>query len=328
MAVKPHNDLTSFLPFFLRYEDACKKTRSPRTPAWNYSTPEFHNLVSRQPPLTAKDAMGIDELAVKRCQSLLSVSDSYVQIHDFLETLSGRYSIDNTYFLITSDHGYNLGHHRLPSNKFLIYEHDLAIPMVFKGPGIAANSTFDFQGTQVDLAPTILGLAGIDKPSSMDGKSVVPLLVKPAATAATMTTATVSAAFETSDASDASASAIPGSVRRHLASVAAVPSRTTSFFEYYSQGQWFTQGRMLDDWSNTYIGVTYRNGSDWYKFGAFDPYGKQSNFTSVYFEEMFDLNADPWELSNVVNDTKLAGLRAKLHAETMRWYACSGDGCM
>ena len=47
----------------------------------NYSTPAFHNLVSRQPPLNEKDVSDIDALARKRCQTLLSVDDSYVAIH-------------------------------------------------------------------------------------------------------------------------------------------------------------------------------------------------------------------------------------------------------
>eukprot|EP00041_Stephanoeca_diplocostata_P020019 m.439189 g.439189 ORF g.439189 m.439189 type:complete len:310 (+) comp21448_c0_seq8:671-1600(+) len=60
------------------YADACPDTMSPRNPAYNYSSPLFHNLVARQPPLDASDAASIDELARKRCQTLLSVDDSYV----------------------------------------------------------------------------------------------------------------------------------------------------------------------------------------------------------------------------------------------------------
>eukprot|EP01045_Picozoa_sp_COSAG04_P042879 COSAG04_NODE_13769_length_592_cov_1.722110_2_plen_72_part_01 len=67
----------------------------------------------------------------------------------------------------------------LPSNKFLLYDHSLRIPMVIMGPGISPNSTNEFLGTQVDLAPTMLGLAGIATPPYMDGKSLVSLLVPP-----------------------------------------------------------------------------------------------------------------------------------------------------
>jgi arylsulfatase A-like enzyme len=89
---------------------------------------------------------------------------------------------DSTYLFITSDHGYNLGQHRLPSCKLNVYDHDLRIPMVVKGPGIAAGSTFALPASNVDVGPTLLGLAGVDgyAHETMDGRSVVPLLVNPA----------------------------------------------------------------------------------------------------------------------------------------------------
>ena len=53
-----------------------------------------------------------------------------------LAALDDMGELANTYVLITSDHGYNLGHHRIPSNKFLLYDHATRIPGVISGPGI------------------------------------------------------------------------------------------------------------------------------------------------------------------------------------------------
>ena len=78
---------------------------SPRNPAYNYSSPLFHNLVARQPPLTATDAMTIDELARKRCQTLLSVDDSYSELVAFIDGLNLN---RKTYYLVSSDHGYGI----------------------------------------------------------------------------------------------------------------------------------------------------------------------------------------------------------------------------
>lgn len=274
--------------------------KSPRTPSFNWSTPEFHNLVSRQPPFNSKDISGIDDLAQKRCRSLMSVDDSYSQIHAAIEELG---LLNNTYFLITSDHGYNLGHHRLPSNKFLLYDHSLRIPMLFKGPGIKSGSKTDFLGTQVDLAPTILGLAGLQAAADVDGRSVVPLLI---------------------DASGRDTA--PASVQRHLGATVG-PVRTSSFVEYYNQGPWEVGTRhALDDWSNTYIGVTFRNGTHHLKYAEYDPYGAQSGFTSVYMYELFDLTADPYELYNIYNRSSQA-LKDDLHRITHQWYKCQGATC-
>ena len=83
---------------------------------------------------------------------------------------------DKTYFIISSDHGYNLGHHRIPSNKFLLYNHATRIPMVVHGPGIPAGPN-SVLGTNVDYAPTWLAMAGIPTPPNMDGRSILAQLV-------------------------------------------------------------------------------------------------------------------------------------------------------
>lgn len=287
----------------------CANVTSPRTPAFDYvgKPGEFHNLIARQPPFSQQDIEGIDALAKKRCQCLLSVDDSYAEIIDTVDQLG---QLNNTYIFITSDHGYNLGQHRIPSNKFLLYDHSLKIPMVFKGPGMAAGTTLDYLGTQVDLAPTILGLAGMNASDWMDGKSIVPLLVtKP---------------------SDA-----PASVGRHLESLRSSglskPFRKASFHEYYNQGPWEVGKRhALDDWSNTYIGLHVvdkgAGGLGHLKYGEYDPYGAQSNFTSVYMYELFDLDKDPYELHNIYNESS-AELKASLHSMVREFYECEGSAC-
>ena len=93
--------------------------------------------------------------------------------------MSGLESVQtaNSYVPFYRRCSYNLGHHRLAFGKFVVFEHSLRIPMVFAGPGVQHGSTIDFLGTNVDMAPTLLGLAGIRAPNGTDGVSVVPLLV-------------------------------------------------------------------------------------------------------------------------------------------------------
>ena len=118
------------------YADACPHTAAPRQPNWNYSDPSFHELIASQPPFTPTDARLIDDLARSRCQCLLSVDDSHAAIDAAVTALGVAHK---TYWFVSSDHGYNLGGHRLPSNKFLLYDHSLRIPMVIRGPGVPAG---------------------------------------------------------------------------------------------------------------------------------------------------------------------------------------------
>ena len=57
------------------------------------------------------------------------------------------------------------------------YETDVRIPFYVAGPGIAAGQTPDVMGVNIDIAPTLLDLAGIKKPNQMDGRSLLPLVM-------------------------------------------------------------------------------------------------------------------------------------------------------
>ena len=58
-----------------------------------------------------------------------------------------------------------------------VYDWNTRIHLLARGPGIKPGSMWIHPATQVDIAPTFLGLAGVAKPSQMDGKSLVPLLL-------------------------------------------------------------------------------------------------------------------------------------------------------
>ena len=328
----PHAPHSPATPASWYADDAhCNARIAPRFPNWNYSgtvhsgrecslappsplawESEFHDLVSCQPYYDAADARAIDHLAANRCKTLLSVDDSY---NGILQALEDTGVAEQTYVLVTSDHGYNLGHHMLPSAKFLLYEHSLRIPMLFRGPGIPRNAAIDTLATQVDLAPTILGLAGVATPAIMDGRSLVANLV--------------------TEVGPGAGAAVPGSVARHLAAgggAEAAVVRTSTFHEYYSQGPWNQTTpdlRPLDDWSNTWMGVTYRGDRGAYKYGVYQPTGKQSHFDNPWMYEMFDLNRDPYELRNIFNESLRhdPSLVAMLNRTAYDWLKCKGSEC-
>ena len=101
-------------------------------------------LTSCQPPLSAADAAFIDDLAQNRCRTLLSIDDTYIAILDAIKEmgeLEKTCALTDTFrfilmmtcrvwavlsfcfvaadVLVTSDHGFNLGHHMLVQAKML-----------------------------------------------------------------------------------------------------------------------------------------------------------------------------------------------------------------
>jgi arylsulfatase A-like enzyme len=73
-----------------------------------------------------------------------------------------------------SDNGLFLGEHRL-GDKRLAYEESLRVPLVVAGPDVSVRRLATM-ALNLDLAPTILDLAGVAVPGSMQGKSLARLL--------------------------------------------------------------------------------------------------------------------------------------------------------
>jgi N-acetylglucosamine-6-sulfatase len=88
--------------------------------------------------------------------------------------------LDDTIIVYAGDNGHFWGEHGL-YDKRLAYEESIRIPFIvrypalIKDPGRRAPQMI----LNIDLAPTILDLAGIDIPSNMQGRSIKPILQSP-----------------------------------------------------------------------------------------------------------------------------------------------------
>ncbi len=97
------------------------------------------------------------------------------QIGLILESLKRSGRMDNTYIIFASDNGLALGSHGL-LGKQTMYEEGIRVPLIVKGPGILPNSESDALVDLMDLAPTMIELAGGSPPQSMQAKSLRPML--------------------------------------------------------------------------------------------------------------------------------------------------------
>src|SRR5215207_1716565 len=112
----------------------------------------------------------------KGLKSLRAIDDGVQQV---INTLGATHRLRNTYILFTSDNGFFYGEHRLTGGKFLAYESSTHMPLLIRGPGIKQGSATGELASNVDIAPTILELAGAEADKSIDGRSLVPFLVDP-----------------------------------------------------------------------------------------------------------------------------------------------------
>ena len=83
---------------------------------------------------------------------------------------------ENTVIILTSDNGYSEGTHGF-SGKCLPYEEPSRAPLIIFDPRDAHAGTRVATITAgIDMAPTMLEMAGVSIPENIDGKSLVPLL--------------------------------------------------------------------------------------------------------------------------------------------------------
>lgn len=101
-------------------------------------------------------------------------------IGQVLETLREMDLEKDTIVVYSSDHGEMLGEHGL-WNKFVFYEPSVGVPLILRVPGVTQpGAVCRTPVSQTSLFATLLELAGIPAPSSLDGASLVPLLREPA----------------------------------------------------------------------------------------------------------------------------------------------------
>jgi arylsulfatase A-like enzyme len=123
---------------------------------------------------------GLDPESVKKTRSIYyaMVAETDAFIGEVLKTVENLGLNDNTYVIITADHGENNMEHDL-FYKMNFYEASVNVPLYIRGPGIRKGLISEKIVSLIDLYPTILDMAEIpmDKaPHPIDGESLLPYL--------------------------------------------------------------------------------------------------------------------------------------------------------
>jgi arylsulfatase K len=125
-------------------------------------------------------AHGLDPASVKRTRAIYyaMVAETDAFIGDVLDTIDKLGLKDTTHVIIAADHGENNMEHDM-FYKMNMYESSARVPLVVAGPGIQQGLVVDAPVSLIDIYPTILDMAGIQKaraPNALDGQSIMPLL--------------------------------------------------------------------------------------------------------------------------------------------------------
>jgi arylsulfatase A-like enzyme len=230
----------------------------------------------------------------KALASLRAIDDG---VKTVIDTLGGLHRLRNTYVIFTSDNGFFYGEHRLTGGKFLAYEPATHLPFLMRGPGIKPGTSTGELAANIDIAPTILELAGVTPDKSVDGQSLVPFFRDPSLR--TRRPILFESFVETNDVEangEPTAQRVVKELkprRRHASGPGAKASIVAPPKDY--------EGIRLGPYK--YI--------EW-------PDGEK---------ELYDITKDPYELNNIVRVPNYFPIRAYLHAELVRLEACVGHTC-
>jgi len=146
---------------------------APRVPSFNLGDVTLKPSWVRQLPLMSEaDIELADRLQRFRLRSLRAVEE---MVESVLLALAETGRAENALLVFTSDNGLLMGQQRAVRRKANPYEESAGIPLIVRGPGVPVGRT-DALVLTIDLAPTLLELAGAPVPDSVDGRSLVPFL--------------------------------------------------------------------------------------------------------------------------------------------------------
>lgn len=237
--------------------------------------------------------------------------------------------LDNTLVVLSGDHGAP----GFPHGKCNLYDFGSAVPLIVRGPGVAAGTVIDDLASLTDLAPTFLEIAGVPTPSVMTGNSLQPLLaaarsgrIDPARDAVF-----IGRERHVENARDGFLPYPQRAIRTHdhLFIVNFQPDRWPMGEPYRLDGdnpptvqQLTTQTRVTlpdEDAGPTKAWmVAHRNDPQWKPY--FDrAYGKRPRF------ELYDLAKDPQQVNNIAGQPAYAALQTQLEQRLQEELVRTGD---
>jgi N-acetylglucosamine-6-sulfatase len=342
----PHSPFTGAPQDAGRFKDK----KAHRTP--NYNTTRAQNLqkhwmMRRLAPIDDESERWIDDHYRMRSEAVQSVDR---HIEKFVKKIARIGQLDNTVIMYTSDNGWQFGQHRITGDKRQLYEHNIRVPMLVRGPGIKSATQIQELVLNIDIAPTIAEIVTGDPQSIsyMDGRSFWPLLVQD----------------QIKDDPVQTDHPKTDSTRRKqstsLSSSYSYPWRHDFLVSYHGEaagpcGMWNCPPESPekyhggDAWNNTYHCVrTLRTGgygsssiisSTLVETAASDTQDAVSTMNNVgentiyckfeddeNFVEFYDLDSDPWQLHNAFHQLT-PDKQFSYEARLEQLKRCSGDTC-
>jgi N-acetylglucosamine-6-sulfatase len=134
--------------------------------------PALARQIDDLPPLGPETATK-EKTIQERAEMLMAVDEG---LGILMKELEAQSELDNTIIVFTSDHGFWYGEHGLDEERRLAYEESIRIPVLIRYPPlIKAGFVSENMILSIDLAPTLIEIAGLKAGTNLQGRSLLPL---------------------------------------------------------------------------------------------------------------------------------------------------------
>jgi arylsulfatase A-like enzyme len=125
---------------------------------------------------------GVTDIEYVKAQYDASIAYADLCIAHILNRLAELELEEETLLLLGADHGEELDDHGCWFDHHGLYETNVRVPLLMRYPGrLPGGTTLDGLVSLMDLAPTVMDLAGLPTPEGAVGRSLTPLLAAPGA---------------------------------------------------------------------------------------------------------------------------------------------------
>jgi arylsulfatase A-like enzyme/Tfp pilus assembly protein PilF len=156
--------VTDWIDRHATHADAAQKERP-----WLVWVHYFDPHAAYQPP-----PQYLQQFPTRRYDGEIAFVDA--QIARLLGHLGNRDALARAITLVTADHGESLGEHGEETHGVFIYDSTLRVPLIVAGMGVPSGRVAAVVARGVDVLPTLLDLAGVPAPQSLDGRSLRPAI--------------------------------------------------------------------------------------------------------------------------------------------------------
>ena len=146
--------------------------------------PAWSELIGVEPNLDTTTHGWVLERGTRKWQEavqgyLASISFADAMVGRLMDALDASGQADNTIIVLWADHGFHLGE-KDNWGKMTLWDETTKVPFIVVAPGVTTpGSRSDEVVSTQSIYPTLVELAGLERPDFVDGSSLVPLLGSP-----------------------------------------------------------------------------------------------------------------------------------------------------